>query len=60
MASDFPAVYHRQGPTLPALLFWAAVAASLPAYWLIVGPSLAGGAKLTHPSRRHVVLLHGL
>lgn len=60
MASDFPAIDHRPGPTPATLLFWAAVVSSLPAYWLIVGPSLAGGAKVAHASHWLVVLLHGL
>jgi Predicted membrane protein (DUF2306) len=60
MASIFPAIDHRPGLTLPAMLFWVAVVSSLPAYWLIVGPSLAGGVKLAHPGHWLAVMLHGL
>lgn len=60
MASGLPAIDHRPGVTTPALLFWAAIIASLPAFWLVVGPSLAGGARVAHPSHWLLVLLHGL
>lgn len=60
MADRLPAIEHRPGLTLPTLMFWAAIAASLPAWWLVVGPSLGGGARVAHASHWLLVLLHGL
>ncbi len=60
MASKFPAIDHRPGITVPAVLFWAAVLSTLPVFWITVGPSLGGGAKVDHADHWLLVVLHGL
>lgn len=60
MATEFPAIDHRPGVTVPALLFWGAVVSTLPVFWITVGPSLGGGAKVDHASHWLLVVLHGL
>lgn len=60
MATDFPAIDHRSGVTVPALLFWDAALSTLPVFWVTVGPSLGGGAKSEHADHWLIVFLHGL
>ncbi len=42
------------------LLYWAAIAACLPVFWVVVLPSLGGGAQRLHASHWLLVLLHAL
>lgn len=60
MDRGLPAIDHRPGITAPALLFWAAIVATLPVFATIVGPSLGGGAKIAHADHWLWVVLHGL
>lgn len=46
MAECVPAIEHRPGPTLPTLVFRAAFAASLPAWWLASQAGVDNAAAL--------------
>lgn len=56
----WPPIDHRPGFTLPTLLFWAAILATLPVLWLNVLPALGGGAQNAHADHALWIVLHAL
>lgn len=58
MAADHPPIEHRPGPTLPNILFWAALLSTLPVFWLVVAPAFGMAARTTHDGHYGWMLLH--
>lgn len=59
-SQPWPAIDHRPGLTLPAVLFWTAVLSTFPIVWLNVVPALGGGARQAHADHALWIVLHAL